>query len=153
MDFETIFQTASLLIGDLAEKIETPAPERIEVFMKSAGDLVTAASGLRVKRLGYLAAITGLDPGADQGLLEVLYHFCTGPITITLRFQLPKNSPSISSLSEIIPSAEPFERELREMFGITVVGLRNPEYLYLPDDWPANDFPLRKDFMPTARQR
>ncbi len=152
MDFETIFQTASLLIGDLAEKIETPASERMDVFMKSAGDLVAAASGLRVKRLGYLAAITGLDPGAEQDFLEVLYHFCTGPITITLRFQLPKNSPSISSLSEIIPSAEPFERELREMFGITVVGLRNPEYLYLPDDWHADDFPLRKDFVPTARR-
>jgi Ni,Fe-hydrogenase III component G len=34
------------------------------------------------------------------------------------------------------------------MFGVTVVGLRNVEHLYLPDDWPAGVYPLRKDHNP-----
>jgi Ni,Fe-hydrogenase III component G len=48
-------------------------------------------------------------------------------------------------LSEIIPSAESFERELSEMLGITIAGLRTPDHLYLPDDWPPAIYPLRKD--------
>ena len=148
---DTIFQTAELLVEDMAEKIELPAPDRMDVYMSRPEDLIVAAAGLRVKRLGYLAAITGLDPGVDVDRLEVLYHFCSDAATITLRFQLPKQTPTISSLSEIIPGAEPFERELREMFGITVVGLKNPEYLYLPDDWDEKVYPLRKEFVPADR--
>jgi Ni,Fe-hydrogenase III component G len=53
-------------------------------------------------------------------------------------------------LSQIIPGAEVFERELREMFGITVLGLPTTEHLYLPDDWPALTYPLRKEFDPAA---
>ena len=40
-----------------------------------------------------------------------------------------------------------FERELSEMFGITVVGTPNPDRLFLPDDWPTDAPPLRKDFI------
>jgi Ni,Fe-hydrogenase III component G len=34
------------------------------------------------------------------------------------------------------------------MFGITVVDLPNPDKLYLPEDWPDHEFPLRKDWDP-----
>ena len=148
MDTETILQTARLLVEDLSERVETPAPNRMDFYLKQTKDVVTAAAGLRVKRLGYLSAITGLDPGAQAQELEVLYHFCTASAVITLRVQLPKASPSVPSLCQIIPSAEAYERELSEMFGIEVSGLRNPEPLYLPDDWEEGLYPLRKDFEP-----
>ena len=146
MDLETIFQTASLLVEDWAEKTEAPAPNRLDFYMKSVHDLIPAVAGLRVKRLGYLSCITGLDPGAESPNLEVLYHFCTGPAIITLRFSVPKADGSIPSLTQIIPSAESFERELAEMFGVEITGLRNKDYLYLPDDWQPGTYPLRKDF-------
>ena len=81
-------------------------------------------------------------------MLEVLYHFCADYATITLRVNISKAFPNINTLTEIIPSAEPCERELSEMFGIKVVGLRNTELLYLPDDWSEGFYPLRKDFQP-----
>jgi Ni,Fe-hydrogenase III component G len=148
MDLETIFQTAQLLVEDWAEKIETPAPNRLDFYMKSVHDLIPAVAGLRVKRLGYLSCITGLDPGTDSSNLEVLYHFCTGPAIITLRFPVPKTNGLIPSLTQIIPSAESFERELSEMFGVEITGLRSKDYLYLPDDWQPGVYPLRKDFDP-----
>jgi membrane-bound hydrogenase subunit beta len=117
--------------------------------MKKVQDLVPAVAGLRVKRLGYLSCITGLDLGAASPNLEVLYHFCTGPAIITLRFLVPKSDGMIPSLTQIIPSAESFERELSEMFGIEITGLRNKDYLYLPDDWQPGQYPLRKDFDPS----
>jgi Ni,Fe-hydrogenase III component G len=65
--------------------------------------------------------------------------------------RIPRENGSTPSLCEVIPSAEAFERELSEMFGVTVVGLRNPEHLYLPDDWAEDQYPLRKDFDPVVR--
>lgn len=146
MNFESTYETVQLLIAELAERFETPEMNRIDVFMLTPTDLVTAAAGLRVKRLGNLLAITGLDPSEESPELEVLYHFSGGAVVITLRFRLPKSEPVINSLCEIIPSAEPFERELSEMFGVTVSGLPNPDHLYLPDDWLAGEYPLRKEY-------
>jgi Ni,Fe-hydrogenase III component G len=152
MDVEAIFQTARLLLADWAEDFSTPTPNRLDVTIQQPQDLVTAVVGLRVKRLGFLAAITGLDPGGESQNLEVLYHFCTGPAIVTLRLQVPKVSASLPSLCEVIPSAEAFERELGEMFGITMVGLRRQEHLYLPDDWVEGQYPLRKEFLPQGIQ-
>ena len=104
--------------------------------------------GLRVQRLGYLAAITGLDLGVEEGECELLYHFCTAAAIVTLRLRVPYEGGIVPSLCSIIPSAEIFEREVAEMFGITFQGLRNPDHLYLPEDWPEKVYPLRKDFDP-----
>jgi NADH:ubiquinone oxidoreductase subunit C len=146
MNPEEVFETASLLIGDLAEKFAKPAENTLDVYLKSADDLVSAVAGLRVKRLGYLAAITGLDSCEDNDYLEVVYHFCTGEAIVNLRLRVAKPIARVPSLTEIIPSAEPYERELREMFGVDVDGLKNPDHLYLPDDWEEGIYPLRKDF-------
>jgi Ni,Fe-hydrogenase III component G len=129
---------------------ERPAPNRISSILSSADDLVPIVAALRVKRMGWLSAVTGLDPGVEAGYLEVLYHFTAGAAVITLRVRTPRQSPAVPTLSDMIPSAEVFERELHEMFGIEVVGLRNASRLYLPDDWPDGVYPLRKDFDPAV---
>ena len=82
--------------------------------------------------------------------MEVLYHFCPGDVVIGLRVRIPRQGGAVPSLSEIIPSADVFERELHEMFGIEITGLRNTERLYLPERWPEGVYPLRKDFDPAS---
>lgn len=131
---------------DWRTEVVQPEANRLDIHLRRARDLVAIATALRVKRLGYLAAITGLDLGPEENALEVLYHFCTAAAIITLRIRLPRENGAVASLTELIPSAEPFERELSEMFGVTITGLTIPDHLYLPDDWPAQTFPLRKDF-------
>jgi Ni,Fe-hydrogenase III component G len=64
---------------------------------------------------------------------------------IVLHLRIPRQNARVPSLCEVIPSAEVFERELREMFGIEITGLKTIEYLYLPEDWPDGVFPMRKD--------
>lgn len=143
---------ATEVLAPWAERstITQPEPERMDVVLTTTEDLVPVTTALRVKRLGYLSAITGLDLGPDAGELEVLYHFCTGPLIITLRLRVPRTGGVVPTLTDLIPSAEPYERELSEMFGIHIAGLRVPAHLYLPDDWPAGVYPLRKDFDPAV---
>ncbi len=131
-------------------EIVEPEANRLDIHLKDAGDLVDAAAALLARRLGYLAAITGIDLGPEAGELEALYHFCEAAAVVTLRLRLPRAKPVVATLTGIIPGAEPFERELREMFGVTVEGLRAPDHLYLPEDWPDETFPQLKDFDPAV---
>jgi NADH:ubiquinone oxidoreductase subunit C len=139
---------------ELAERwtfhLETrqPEPNRLDVLLASPADLVPFAVGLRVQRIGYLAAVTGLDLGPEAGQLELLYHFCYGAAIVTLRLSVPRQGAVVPTLSAIIPSAESSEREIAEMFGVTFDGLRAAGHLYLPDEWPESTYPLRKDWTP-----
>jgi NADH:ubiquinone oxidoreductase subunit C len=125
---------------------ERPEPKVLNVYLEQVNDLIPVVVTMRVKRLGYLSAITCLDLGVEAGELEILYHFLTGAVLITLRVRVSRSEPIVPSLCEIVPNAEAFEREAREMFGVTFTGLRNPERLYLPDEWLEGVYPLRKDF-------
>ena len=150
MTSEEILSLAAGLVQswDWATETSRPSPKMLDVKVKQVNELVAIVVALRVKRLGYLSAITGIDLGPEAGEMEVLYHFCPGDAVITLRVRVPRENPILPSLSEIIPSAEVFERELHEMFGIQITGLRINEHLYLPEDWPDGVYPLRKDFDP-----
>jgi Ni,Fe-hydrogenase III component G len=149
---EDILTLANDLLVNWVWAAESNRPElnRLDVSLLSPDDLVPMTVALRVQRLGYLAAITGLDPGPESEELEVLYHFCAGQAVITLRVSIPRAGGAVATLSEVIPSAEVYERELSEMFGVAVTGLRKPQHLYLPDDWPEGVYPLLKDVDLTA---
>jgi Ni,Fe-hydrogenase III component G len=114
--------------------------------MLDVADLLPATRALLEARWGYLSAITGLDAGASANELEVLYHWCSGPVVLTFRLRTARDLASVPTLCEILPAASFFERELSEMFGVTVVGAPNPARLFLPDDWPSGVYPLRKDY-------
>ena len=64
---------------------------------------------------------------------------------------LPAGAESFPSLAKEIYSASLFEREIREMFGIKLIGSPDLRRLRLHDEvWPEGLFPLRKDFTPPA---
>jgi Ni,Fe-hydrogenase III component G len=150
MNAEEILTLASGIVGswDWATEISRPNPKQLDVKVKSLQDLIPIVVGLRVKRLGYLSAIICLDLGPEAKEMEVLYHFCPGDAVIALRVRIPRDGATLPSLCEVVPGAEVFERELREMFGIEITGLHTPDRLYLPDDWPEGVYPMRKDFDP-----
>ncbi len=135
---------------DWATEVSRPRPDSLDVTVKVLKELVPIIVGLRVKRLGYLSAIVGLDLGPQANEMEVLYHFCPEGAVITLRIRVPRQGATLPNLCDVIPSAEVFERELREMFGIEITGLHTTDHLYLPDDWPDGVYPLRRDFDPAV---
>ncbi len=99
-----------------------------------------------VKQLGFsiLVTITGLDEGATLGFI---YHLAReNGIVLNLHTNAPKDNPKIKTITTYFPVADAYERELVDLFGAQVEGLPEGNRYPLPDDWPANQFPLRKDW-------
>jgi len=117
----------------------------------SADNLLAVIEALIDNEWGYLATITGVDLGVEVGELEILYHFCHGAAVVTLSVKVPRDNAVVPSACGIIPSSSFYERELLEMFGVTITNTPNTDHLFLPDNWPDGVYPLRKDFkMPAA---
>jgi NADH:ubiquinone oxidoreductase subunit C len=88
-----------------------------------------------------LITISALD---SRGCYHLLYHFDIEGIK-TFKVLVPERRPIIPSIVDIFPSAEFYEREIHDLFGIEFKG--NPklhERIFLPDDWKGRP-PLRKD--------
>jgi Ni,Fe-hydrogenase III component G len=109
-------------------------------------ELLSAVSALVDAGWGYLAAITGLDPGVETDSLWILYHFAEGADVLTLKVIVPRDDAQVPTIRHLITLAGIFEQELSEVLGVTIVGAVDHGRLFLPDDWPDGVFPLRKDF-------
>jgi Ni,Fe-hydrogenase III component G len=143
---DNALKAAEDLLGQWAVTMYRSKPHRLDLQLAPM-HLLPATTALSAAHWGYLAAITGLDLGVAAGEIEVLYHFCAGAALLTLRVRTPRRAAHVSSICNVIPSAGFFERELIEMFGVTVEGTPDSSRLFLPDDWPAGVYPLRKDFV------
>ncbi len=71
---------------------------------------------------------------------------------ITVRVEVDANKPEYPSVTPRVPAAVWGEREVRDMYGLVPVGLPDERRPVLPDDWPDELYPLRKDSM-DYRQR
>jgi len=93
-----------------------------------------------------LVTISTLDNGET---FELLYHLI-GPhrIIISLSINLPRDQPVTPTVSDLLPSAGIYERQIHDLFGIFFEGHPDLKKLMLNEDWPENEHPLRKDWKP-----
>jgi len=89
-----------------------------------------------------ISAISGLDLGQNLGLL---YHFRTSNAFITVRAEVPKENPKIATIVDLIPGATFHELEVADLFGVVFEGNNLSGHFVLPENWPENVYPLRKD--------
>jgi NADH-quinone oxidoreductase subunit D len=78
--------------------------------------------------------------------IELLYHFWHEN-GLTLRFVLTDDAPEVPTVTDLIPGAAFYEREVAEMLGVTFMGHPDPRPLLLPDDWEGGA-PLRSEPIP-----
>jgi Ni,Fe-hydrogenase III component G len=156
---QEILQAAQTVLQPWTVSTSTPEENRLDVVI-DAKDIKAATKTILDNKLGYLAAITGLDdpeysmvessnikfPIPDKGQVEVLYHFCEGPVITTLRVLLPYDHAELDSICDFLPSASLYERETMELLGVNFIGTPSTDRLLLPDNWPDGVYPLRKAF-------
>jgi len=119
------------------------------IFAKTLGANAKEIIACMHDELGFshLATITGLDAGET---FDVMYHLDADGILFNLRAQIPAAAPLIATVTDIYPGGEDYERELEDMFGIKIEGLRPGNRYPLPDNWPQGQYPLRKSWKQSA---
>lgn len=149
MNTSNPLERAEALLSRWMDGAARPQPYRLDLEIAS-GELLDAVGALVEARWGYLAAISGVDPGTETGVLWALYHFAEGAAVVTLRVILPRQTSAVPTIRELIPLAGIYEQELSEVLGISIMGAAPRGRLFLADDWPEGVYPLRKEFQPAS---
>ena len=157
MDTASALRSVENILKPLAEEFARPEENRLDVIL-NVSKLKESVRLITTARWGYLGAIIKLDiappsaageateAAAVNGHLEVVYLFFEGAAVTALRVKAPYDNAVVPTICDIIPSATIYERELMELFGVTVEGTPDPSRLVLPDVWPEGVYPLRKSF-------
>ena len=101
-------------------------------------------------RGGWMPMMVGNDERSIIGSYALYYVLSMeemDPCYLTVRCEVPEDTCEFPSVTPRVPAAVWSEREVRDMFGLKPVGLPDQRRLVLPDDWPDELYPLRKDSM------
>lgn len=104
---------------------------------------------------GWLPVLFGNDERTlcgDYAVYYVLSMEQGEKCWITVKALVSALTLEFPSVTPRVPAAVWGEREIRDMYGLIPVGLPDERRLVLPDDWPEDLYPLRKDSM-DYRQR
>ncbi len=100
----------------------------------------------------HLSCIAGYDCGGDSSLLRVQYIFsiyggvAASEYMVIFSLDLPKNDARLPTITDLLEGAAFTEHEKTEYLGITIEGLTPAAHkFFLPQDFPDNVYPLRKD--------
>jgi len=122
--------------------LKTSVPRTGKVFVEiDKKKLKDAIRFLKTEGFTHLSAITGLE---TEDEIELLYHLSNGGILLTIRVKLPLSETVIPSITTHIQGATFYEQEIHELLGVNFEGHPNLAPLILPDDWPKDNYPLRK---------
>ena len=119
----------------------------ITVRADSTPDIV---QNLYYRRGGWLSVVVGNDERPISGKYALYYVLSmeeNDPGMLVVRSEIDPDPGTFPSVAARVPACMWGEREVRDMFGLTPIGLPDPRRLVLPDDWPDDLHPLRKDSM------
>ena len=119
-------------------------PRVRRVWLEAAPEkLVEILQFLKTAGYNHLSTITGFDEGENLG---AFYHATDTHIIATIKVKTPLAAPKLPTVTGIFPGAISYERELEDLLGIKVEGLPPGRRYPLSDDFPKDQYPLRKSW-------
>lgn len=103
-------------------------------------------------RFNVLMDVTAVDYHPRRPRFEVVYHFLALPSRLRLRVKVPvgEPNPEVESLTSLWPSANWFEREVWDMYGIRFAHHPDLRRILMYPEFEGH--PLRKDYPINRRQ-
>ena len=109
-------------------------------------DVCELLKGNEIFSFNYLSCITVVDYEEQQEIFEIVYHLVSIDYhhKIAMKVSLPSSNPEVPSVFDIWKSADWFEREAHDLFGIQFKGRENLTPLLLYEGFDG--YPGRKSF-------
>ena len=134
-------------------QIAVLAESRVEVIARS-DSILAILRFLNDLGLDHLALVSAVD-WIEEGVFELCFVLTsymqnddevTGreKLHIILKTRIPRERPLFKTATGIFPNAEPYEREIHELFGIDFEGHKRLTPLFLEREYEIP--PFRKDF-------
>ena len=121
----------------------------IDVVPSNIVGLIEFLKSDRSCRFSSLVDITAVDYPGREKRFEVVYHLLSMYENHRVRLRMSvREDDMVASIIEVHPSANWFEREVFDMFGILFTG--HPDLRRLLTDYGFRGHPLRKDFPTTG---
>ncbi|MGC9158526.1 MAG: NADH-quinone oxidoreductase subunit C [Terracidiphilus sp.] len=112
----------------------------------AAGEIRAAAATIQAAGYNFFEDMTAVDWFPSQPRFQLSYHLLSHAFRerLRLRVLLDGDAPAIESITSVWPSANYYEREVFDLFGVRFEGHPNLRRIMMPDDWQGH--PLRKDY-------
>ena len=121
----------------------------VDVVPGSLVEFVEFLKSDSASRFSTLVDITGVDNPQRTKRFDVIYHFLSMYQNHRIRLRVAvRDDEMVPSITDVHPSANWFEREVFDMFGVIFSG--HPDLRRILTDYGFRGYPLRKDFPTTG---
>ncbi len=112
----------------------------------AAGQIRAAAKTVQAVGYNFFEDVTAVDWFPSSPRFQLSYHILSHLYKecIRLRVMVDGEAPAVESITSVWPSANFYEREVYDLFGIRFEGHPDLRRIMMPDDWQGH--PLRKDY-------
>ena len=109
-------------------------------------NIIAAATAVQAAGYNFFEDCTAVDWYPSEPRFQVSYHIVSMTMRqrVRLAVMLSGDDPSVDSITSVWPSANFYEREVFDLFGIRFAGHPNLTRIMMPTDWKGH--PLRKDY-------
>jgi NADH-quinone oxidoreductase subunit C len=109
-------------------------------------EIVAAARTVQQAGYNFLEDVTAVDWFPASPRFQISYHIVSHQYKerIRLRVMIDEASASLDSITPVWPSADYYEREVFDLFGVRFDGHPNLRRIMMPEEWSGH--PLRKDY-------
>ncbi len=121
----------------------------VDVALSNIVGLVEFLKSDQTCKFSTLVDITAVDYPERAKRFDVVYHFLSMYQNQRIRLRIAvREEDMVPSITEVHPSANWFEREVFDMYGILFSG--HPDLRRILTDYGFRGYPLRKDFPTTG---
>ena len=109
-------------------------------------NIVDACQAVKQAGYNFLEDVTAVDWYPSEPRFQISYSILSFSLKRRLRLavRLANDDASLDSITSIWPSANFYEREVFDLFGVHFGGHPNLRRIMMPEDWQGH--PLRKDY-------
>ena len=142
-----ISHVANAAVQALGSLIADAKWDRGELTLTIApGDIVAAVIAAKQAGYNFMEDVTCVDWYPSEPRFQVAYSLLSHRMRHRVRLvaRVSGDNPTIDSITRVWPSANFYEREVFDLFGVSFAGHPRLTRIMMPDNW--NGHPLRKDY-------